>query len=152
MAQTTRVAAAMDGLKAIIDARTIAPEDGIGEVRVSLGYPSPEPDREHIWISGIVPEIQREPGSLGSALEDEAFELTVICHVVRAEADYTLARNRAIKLGEEVEKAIRADRSLSAVAVFARVAGGALADGIDSGQRIVQYQIRIAVEAETLPT
>lgn len=145
MALTTRIAAAQDGLKTLIDARV-----ALATVKRILGDPLKALAKETIWISGDIEEGERVFELTGDDLAPEEETFFILCHafVMLTGDNYKKARDRALVLAGEIELAIRSDRTLGgSVEDETEIVGFELASGALGQARVVEVMLRVRCRA-----
>jgi hypothetical protein len=142
MSTTTRIAAAQDGLFALLQARP-----GLAGVQLVLGTPA-DLRPEAVWIAEESRSEQSFAATTGQAEDrEEQIELTVHAVASRGDLELVPVRDRAIALAAEVEAAVRADRTLSGSVWDAEVTGLEISGGIDGDRRIVDVQVQVRARA-----
>lgn len=148
MADTTRIGAAQDALLTLLEAR-----GALSAVPVDLGFPVKGPQKEHIWISGQVPDWTQGFLTTGpvtgasAALREESFTLKVIIVVSWHTTSYVQARDRALALALEVERTVLANDTLSGTVFQAQMGRGRIAEGIGTDFRQVVPELDIECDA-----
>lgn len=142
MALTSRIAAAQDALRTLLDARA-----ALDTVKVDVG----EPDTimaEHIWIAGTINEWRNEQdvsaGTMATAPREETFNLPVVCVVKKHAATYTAVRDRCLVLAGEVEKQLRDSHTINSTVQMAEVFPVSMDEGRDGSERACVIVLDVA--------
>ncbi len=149
MSQTSAWAAAQDGLHAILLARKATVGNPLEKVRVDLGNPGTATQAEHVYLPGEASteetfDLTNAAG--GTEEREETVTIRVVVLTARADGDYVKVRNRLDDLADQVELAVRGDRTLGGSVTDAEVtridrSEGAIGEGPARGM-VAEVSVR----------
>lgn len=145
MAASSRVGAAQDALRSLLDARP-----GLDGITVWLGEPTGELEREQIIVPVEADEwtqVWDTTGDTVSSLREERFRLRIDIVVRRTDTDYIWARDRALALMAEVEACLRANYKLSDAVSGSELAEAQMFPATVDQSRYVTIRAQIACYA-----
>ena len=146
MAQTTRVAAAQDALKTLIDA-----DATLGAIKTDLGAPTSIQKPDHLWIAGEVTDWRQQvvlTTTGPSSVREEFFTLTVEIWVTKTADAYITARDRAITLMQALEGVIRANATLTSNVRHADIADVSMHEAFADHERQMNIRVRVNCTAD----
>lgn len=112
MAQTSRLPAAKDALKALLVARAGLGGNPLANVPIDMGWPV-DLQHEHVWIQQTArTRFEMPVTGGGSQLREEHGVITVEVWITTPGNDYVTSRDRAFALAGEVLIVCRADADL----------------------------------------
>lgn len=141
MSATTRVAAAQDALKTLLQGAS-----GLAGVRIDLGSPAGELGAEEIWLAGVEGwnETTAITGtSAAGSQRDETFTLKLEGVVTQSTNDYKTVRDRAITLIQVIEGVISTNPTLSGAVFQANLANKQLTDAWADTQRQAVFSLGV---------
>ena len=149
MAQTTSLAAAEDGLLALLQTRAAIPGNPLAGVPLHLGSPGGQPAIEEVWISDDVTTTQAFGLTNQAGGFEERWETIPLRVVVQLgmNGDFATIRDRALDLASEVELAVRADRTLSGTVFDSEVEEITRSSGVADEGRLMVCTVLVRASA-----
>ena len=141
MPVTSRIGVAQDALLALLTAR-----EALDGVAIALGWPTPTPEPEQIWVAGDVSEWTSE-WETNDPEREERFTIPVKFLVQQSTIDYAEVRDRMLALVGELEQTVRANPDLTDSVWDAEIRGGEMSEYVFSDGRGLQATVNVLCRA-----